>query len=102
MEKEGSQSSFLQKLYFLPIKFRVDFKVCQMVCECINNQAPKYLKCMLLSQKIDCDKRTRQDYDRTGLRVPPVEKLRYKCTSFKYAAPVVRNRLPGSVRESLY
>ena len=28
-----------------------------------NNQAPEYLKCMLLSQSTDCDKRTRQDYE---------------------------------------
>ena len=60
-----------------------------MVYKCINNQAPEYLKCMLLRQNTDCDKRTRQDYDRTGLRIPPLEKLRYKFRSFRYAAPVV-------------
>ena len=99
--RQQSITSFLQKLHFLPIKFRVDFKVCLMVYKCLNNQAPEYLKCMLLSQNIDCDKRTRQDYDRTGLRIPPVEKLRYKCRSFRYAAPVVWNRLPRSIRESV-
>ena len=65
----------LQKLYFLPITFSVDFKVCFMVYKCLNNQVPEYFKCMLLSQNTDCDKRTRQDYDRTGVRIPPVEKL---------------------------
>jgi len=60
-----------------------------MVCKCINNQAPEYLKCMLLPQDTDSDKRTRQDCDRTGLRIPPMEKLRYKCRSFRYVAPVV-------------
>ena len=54
-----------------------------MVYKCINNQAPEYLKCMLLSQNTDCDKRTRQDYDRTSLRISPVEKLRYKCSHVK-------------------
>ena len=28
------------------------------------------------SSRYDSDKRTKQDYDRTGLRIPPVEKLR--------------------------
>ena len=41
-----------------------------MVYKCINNQAPEYLKWMLLRQNTDSGKRTRQD--KTGLRVPPV------------------------------
>jgi len=60
-----------------------------MVYNCINNQVPEYLKWVLLRQDTESEKRTRQDYDRTGLRTPPVEKLRYKCRSFRYAAPVV-------------
>ena len=56
---------------------------------------------MILSQNINCDKRTWQDYDRTGLRIHPVEKLRYKCRRFRYAAPVVWNRIPRSVRKSV-
>ena len=56
---------------------------------------------MLLRQDIGFEKRTRQDYNRTGLRTPPVENLRYKCRSFRYAAPVVWNRLPRSGRESV-
>ena len=72
-----------------------------MVYKCINNQAPEYLKCMLLSQNTDCDKRTGQNYDRTGLRILPVEKLKYKCRSFRYAVPVIWNRLPRSIRKSV-
>ena len=34
------------------------------------------------------------------LRIPPLEKLTYKCRSFRYAAPVVWNKLPRSIRES--
>ena len=51
---------------------------------------------MLLSQNTNCDERTRQDYDKTGLRIPPVEKLRYKFRSFRKAAPVVWIRLRRS------
>ena len=72
-----------------------------MVYKCINTQAPEYLACMLLHKGTDSDKRTRQDYDRTVLKMSPVGKLRYKCRSFKYAAPVVWNRLPCSVRKSV-
>ena len=56
---------------------------------------------MLLRQDTGSDKRTRQEYDRTGLRIPPVEKLKYKSRNFTYADPVVWNRLPRSVRQSV-
>ena len=72
-----------------------------MVYKCINNQAHEYLKCILTLQNTDSDNGTKQDYDRIGLRVPPVEKLNYKCRNFKYAAPVVSNRLPRSIRENV-
>ena len=71
-----------------------------MVYNCINNKALKYLKCMLLCQDTESEKKIRQGYDRTGIRTPPAEKLRYKFRSFRYTAPVVCNRLPRSVRES--
>ena len=66
----------------------------------ISNPPPEQVKRMLLSQNTDCDRRIRHDYYRTGLTIPSVEKLRYKCRRFRYAAPVVWNRLPRSIRES--
>ena len=80
-----SITPYLQKLHFLPRRFRVDFKVCLIVNKCINNQAPECLKSMSLRQDIDSDKRTTQDYDRTGLRTVSAENLRCKCRSFRYA-----------------
>ena len=56
---------------------------------------------MLFRQNTDSDKRARHHYDRIGLRVPSVEKLKYKCRSVRYAFPVVLNRLPRRVRESV-
>ena len=47
---------------------------------------------MLLRQDTESEKRTRQDYDKTGLRTPPVERLRYNFKSFRYAV-----RLSGTV-----
>ena len=57
---------------------------------------------MLLSQNTDCDKRIRQDYDKTGLGISPVEKFRYKCRTVRYAAPVVWNRLQLSITKSVF
>ena len=49
-----------------------------MVYKCIINQALEFLKYMLICQNTDSDKRTRQDYDRTDLRVPILEKVMCK------------------------
>ena len=81
IRRQHSITTFLQKLRFLPIRFRVDLKVCLMVYKCINNQGLEHLKFILLRQDTDSDKRTRRDYDRTGLRIPPVEKPKYKSRS---------------------
>ena len=98
----GRQSitPFKLKLYFLPSKFKVDVKVFLMVYKCINNQTSDLIKLMLLRQNTFPDKKTRQDYDRTGLRIPPVENLRYKCRSFILYVPVFRNRLSRSGTKS--
>ena len=41
-----------------------------MVNKYINNQAPEYIKCMLLRKGTDSDKRSRQEHDRISLRRP--------------------------------
>ena len=57
---------------------------------------------MLLHKGTESKKRIRKDYDRTGLRIPPVEKLKYKCRSFRYATTFVWNRLKRNVREIVF
>ena len=56
---------------------------------------------MLLRPNNFSDRSTRQDFDRTGWRIPLKEKLRYKCNSFRRAAAAVRKRLTRSVGESV-
>ena len=65
-----------------------------MVYKFFNNEAPKYLECLLLRQDAESEKRTNQDYGITGIRTPSVEKLTHKCKSFTYAVLVVCSRLP--------
>ena len=98
---QQSTVSLVQKVYFLSIRFRVGFEICLTVYKCTNSQALEYLKYMLLFQDTESEKKTRQDYDKIGLRTPPVENLKYNCRNYRYAAPVVWNRLPRSVRESV-
>ena len=74
-------------MHFLSVIFRVDFKICLLVYKYINKEGIEYVKRIIIRQDTKSERRTRQDYDRTGLRTLPVEKLRYKC--FRYAVAVV-------------
>ena len=49
--RQQSITPFLQKLHFLPTRFRVDLKI-----KFINNQAPGYLKRMLRHQDTESEK----------------------------------------------
>ena len=57
-----------------------------MIYKCRSNKALEYIKCRLLCRDTESEKRTMQDYNRTGLRTPPVEKLRHKFRSCRYDA----------------
>ena len=91
MRRQLSITSFLHKLDHLPNRFRVDFKVCLMIFKFINIEALEYFKFILLRRDTEFERRNRHDYDRTGLRTPPVENVMIKCRSFRNAAPVVWN-----------
>ena len=42
-KKWTSISPYLKRLHFLPVLYRIQFKVALLVFKCINNLAPKYL-----------------------------------------------------------
>ena len=45
--KRQSITPYLQKLHFLPVRYRIKYKICTTVFKCINNLAPKYLSDMV-------------------------------------------------------
>ena len=91
---------YLQTLHFLPIHYRLNFKICLMVYKCLNNQAPEYLKCLIKPHEATHNIKTRIDYDTTWLNNYPLEKINYKCRSFRHAAPDIWNKLSHIIRES--
>ena len=49
---EESSKENLKKLHWLPIKYRIEFKIICLVHKCIQNQAPEYLRNLLISLPI--------------------------------------------------
>ena len=85
-----------KKSHFLPIRQRIEFKVCLMVYNGLNDRAPDYIK-DLLQKRQPKTKRLRVDEDETRLEE---FHCRYKATekAFRYAAPKIWNKLPKDIR----
>ena len=49
---EESSKENLKKLHWLPVKYRIEFKIICLVHRCIQNQAPEYLRNLLISLPI--------------------------------------------------
>lgn len=91
---------YLQQLHFLPITYRTKFKISLMVYKCFNNQAPDYLKCLLIPRINEHSRETRKDNDITWLNKHPIENVVYKCRSFRHIAPDIWDKLSFIIRDS--
>lgn len=91
---------FLQKLHFLPIAYRTEFKINLLTYKCLNSQGPYYLSSLLLPRVNHSTVATRKDSDYTWLNSHPFEKINYRSKGFRFIAPVAWNRLDKNIRES--
>ena len=85
-----------QSLHWLPVKSRIDFKICLLVYKCLNGLAPQYL--------IDClsrldNPRTLRSSGSTQLRVPKA-RVKIGQGAFSVCGPKLWNKLPPSVRSA--
>jgi hypothetical protein len=84
----------LQKLSWLPIKYRIAFKICVMTFKCINGLAPNYLAGLVKKHKRDSRLRQRANNDLQSF--PSRRKIGE--SSFQTAAPVIWNLLPNHLK----
>ena len=80
-------------LHWLPVSYRVEFKVLLMVYKALHNQAPQYISSLLKTKQS-----TRAMRSNGTLHVP---RTRLVCTgkrSFSAAAPVLWNDLPQNIK----
>ena len=93
-------SPLLFNLHWLPVKFRIDFKILLLTYKAINGLVPFYLK-ELINLKVPCKYKLRSDCD--GLLLNTV-KFKTLTTlgdrSFAVAAPQLWNSLPYAIRSS--
>ena len=92
-----SITPFLKKLHFLPVEYRIMFKIALLTFKCLNNLAPQYLKDMI-SLKAYSRKCLRIDDDFYQLHQPPEPRCSHSRGAFSYSAPRVWNQLPYALR----
>lgn len=90
-------SPVLASLHWLPVKFRIDFKILLLTYKALNGQAPSYLKELIVPYY---PTRTLRSQNAGLLVVPRVLKSRLGTRAFSYQAPLLWNHLPVSVREA--
>ena len=97
----------IMKSHILPVEYRIDFKVCLLVFNCLHNLAPSYLQDLLQwNQPIRSNDYTSNIPRRSQdpfLLIIPVDfgnKTRYRWRSFSHYAPKCWNKLSYDIRSS--
>ena len=84
----------LSSLHWLPIKFRIQFKILLLTFKILNNQAPPYLK-ELVTLKVPTKYHLRSHTDNLLLQLPRKKtKKTLGDRSFEIAAPTLWNEIP--------
>ena len=84
------------KLHWLPIKFRIQFKVLLLVYKALNRLVPNYIKELLVPYK----PRRHLRSEAKGLLDEPRTRLRFGDRAFSISAPRLWNALPQHLKNS--
>ena len=92
-------TAFLKKAHFLPVRYRIKYKIALMTFKCLNNVAPAYLKSCIVPRR-STFMRTRRDHDFFLLEHPDVQNNNqaYRRKTFRVSSPSVWNLLPYDMR----
>ncbi|CAB3996351.1 Hypothetical predicted protein [Paramuricea clavata] len=84
----------LERLHWLPVKKRIEYKILLLVFKCLQGTAPEYLSELLKKRE---NKGTRAD-DKNLLVIPRFKKVTQGGRCFGRSGPTLWNNLPDSLR----
>jgi hypothetical protein len=93
-----SITDLLKKCHLLPVKLRIQFKVCLLVYKCFHAESPEYLQNLIEPKK--SLESLRVSSDTTLIHHPQLSPQNYKNRKFSAVAPKYWNELPRHIRES--
>ena len=88
----------LKALHWLPVRYRIQFKIAALTFHCIYGLAPSYLS-QLVTPYVPS--RELRSTDSCNLAFPKTKQDRYGRRSFSFAAQKVWNLLPWYLKTSL-
>ncbi|XP_060595673.1 uncharacterized protein LOC132749793, partial [Ruditapes philippinarum] len=88
----------LKKLHWIPVVYRVDFKILMQTYKALHDQSPIYLKHLLALYQPTRNLRSKNSSKQ--LVVAKSRTVRYGERSFSSMAPKLWNALPDSIRDS--
>ena len=102
LEKSDSPRLAMFRLHWLPIRYRLDFKIALLMYKCYKGEAPKYLYELLdIKQRTEISRRLRSHQDNNVLyRIPFTRAKTVMDRSFSVAGPRIWNGLPIDVQQS--
>ena len=89
-------SPILRDLHWLPVRYRIVYKLMTLTFRCLHGLAPAYLSQLLVRYQ---PSRTLRSSDSYLLTVPKTKKKSYGDRAFQNSAPKLWNRLPISLRQ---
>ena len=87
----------MRSLHWLPIKFRIRYKLCILMHATVNNRSPEYINKLLVLVST-LPGRERLHSSTSGAFVVPVTKTPFGRRAFSVAGPAVWNELPTKLR----
>ena len=91
------EKAYLKELHFLPVIYRIRFKLSLMVFKCINNIAPSYLSDLVTLRQPN-QHSVRADDDYFLLKESNEPRCKKTQGAFSYSAPKTWNVLPYNLR----
>ena len=95
MRKYDHISAALKHLHWLPIQYRIEYKIALLTYKTLNGNEPHYLKDLL-----DESPTPRQTRSKTKLKIPRTKLKSAGDRAFSVAAPSIWNALPSQVTDS--
>ena len=88
---------YLKKLHFLPVRYRIKFKVSLLVFKCLNGISPEYLNDFIVPRSTK-RKSLRLDDDYFALQIPNPPQFTRTKAAFSHHGPNLWNELPYNIR----
>ena len=99
LRKFDSATAALRRLHWLPIRYRINFKIAVLVFKCVHVQAPQYLIDLLQPREPGRVSRSSlSDSETVVFEIPFHRRKTFQDRSFAFAGPTVWNALPTKIR----